>query len=117
MKFTERIVQQLEQAEAVDGVAGPLADVVGKVFPAGPVKDFLSGTWLDHPLHPAAVAIPIGTLVSVSALDFLGGDKGGKARRRLLALGILSSLPAAAAGASDWSDTTEGEKRIGLVHA
>src|SRR2546423_14250468 len=98
MKSTERFVQTIERAESVDQVGGPLADAVGKLLPAGPVKDALTGTWLDHPLHPALVAVPIGLFAGVSALDGIGGDPGGRARRRLVGLGLLSALPAAGAG-------------------
>ncbi len=39
------------------------------------------------------------------------------ASRRLIGLGVLSSLPAAATGLSDWGDTQGAERRVGLVHA
>jgi nitrite reductase/ring-hydroxylating ferredoxin subunit len=35
----------------------------------------------------------------------------------LVGLGVLSALPAAATGASDWIDTTGREQRVGVVHA
>ena len=35
----------------------------------------------------------------------------------LVGLGVLSAVPAAAAGLSDWSDTDGGSRRVGLVHA
>src|SRR5438270_8923943 len=117
MTATDRLMRQLEEAEAVDPLADPLADLAGRLIPSGPVKDLLSGTWLDHPAHPMAVTLPIGALVSVSLLDFTGGDRGGKARRRLLGLALLSAVPAVAAGAADFSDTDGAERRIGAIHA
>src|SRR5207244_1038100 len=40
-----------------------------------------------------------------------------KAADRLIALGVLSALPTAAAGAADWSELDPPELRAGLVHA
>src|SRR5207248_5540286 len=47
----------------------------------------------------------------------LGGKRGRAAADLLLAIGIVSSVPTAAAGLSDWSDTYGEETRVGLVHA
>jgi nitrite reductase/ring-hydroxylating ferredoxin subunit len=51
------------------------------------------------------------------AVDLLGGRKGEKAADRLVALGVLSALPTAAAGLADWSDTIGEDRRLGLAHA
>jgi nitrite reductase/ring-hydroxylating ferredoxin subunit/uncharacterized membrane protein len=81
------------------------------------VKDALSGTWLGHPLHPMLTDLPIGFWTSAFTLDFVGGPAARKASTRLVALGLLSTVPAALAGASDWADTSGQERRIGLAHA
>jgi nitrite reductase/ring-hydroxylating ferredoxin subunit len=47
----------------------------------------------------------------------VGGDDTGHAAELLVALGLLASVPTAAAGLSDWADTQDGERRVGLVHA
>jgi nitrite reductase/ring-hydroxylating ferredoxin subunit/uncharacterized membrane protein len=112
-----QVMERLERVEALDGVAGPLQNVLGKAIKAGPVKDALSGTWLGHPVHPLLIVVPIGTWVSATVLDLLGGAGSRKAADRLLGLGILSALPTAATGASDWVDTWGAERRIGLLHA
>lgn len=52
-----------------------------------------------------------------SALDCTAGRSGDKAARRLVALGVLTALPTAAAGASDWSNSYGAGQRVGLVHA
>jgi hypothetical protein len=52
-----------------------------------------------------------------AALDWTGGRRASKAARRLVGLGTLASVPAAASGASDWSETYAAEQRVGLVHA
>ncbi len=110
-------VSKLEDATALDPVANALARVLGKLAPTGPVKDAASGTPVGHPLHPSLVTVPIGAWVSASVLDLVGGKKSRPAAKKLVALGILSALPTAYAGASDWVDTLGAERRVGLVHA
>ena len=90
-----------------------LRDVLG----SGPVKDALSGTWLGHPLHPLLTDLPIGFWTSAFTLDLLGGRHSRRAATRLVAWGVLTAIPTAASGASDWSDTSGPERRVGLVHA
>jgi nitrite reductase/ring-hydroxylating ferredoxin subunit/uncharacterized membrane protein len=110
-------VERLESAEVLDQPAEILSGLISKVVPPGPIKDLLSGTLIGHPVHPMLVTVPIGAWVSVSVLDFVGGKGSRDAARKLVALGALSALPAAATGASDWSDTLGAERRVGLVHA
>lgn len=113
----DRMIERLEQAEGLDAVAKPLAELVQRAVAPQPVRDFLSGTWLGHSLHPLLTDIPIGAWVSATALDLVGGRSSRRAARRLVGLGILAALPTAAAGANDWSDTMGGPQRVGLVHA
>lgn len=112
-----RLVERVEATEWIDVVADPVQGVVDTVIPRGPWKDLLSGTWLGHPLHPLLIAGPIGFWTSATLLDLLGGKKSRKAATRLVGLGVVSALPTAAAGASDWADTTGAAKRVGLLHA
>jgi len=112
MKTTERMAGLIESAPVIDLVADPVSGWVARLLSGGRVKDFLSGTWLGHPLHPMAVGVPIGALAGVSALDLVpAGDEA--ARRRLIGLGIVAAPPAAAAGAAGWSDTEGGARRVG----
>src|SRR6476646_4157711 len=110
----ERLVAAVETNTTLDAPADRLQKLTGAI-PAGPVKDALSGTAIGHPLHPVLVTIPIGAVASAIALDLTGGDR--DASRRLIGLGILSALPTAATGLSDWGDTEGAERRVGLVHA
>ena len=71
--------------------------------------------WLGHPLHPLLVQAPVGTWLSASILDLSGG--GQKAARRLAAAGLMAAVPAAVAGAADWSEQHEQQMRVGVVHA
>src|SRR5436190_1492758 len=41
---------------------------------------------------------------------------GRPAARRLVGFGILAALPTAATGLSDWHDTYDGPRRLGVAH-
>ncbi|HEV3363600.1 MAG TPA: Rieske 2Fe-2S domain-containing protein, partial [Acidimicrobiia bacterium] len=47
----------------------------------------------------------------------LGGERFEDAVETLVGLGIVSAVPTASAGLSDWSETYGEERRIGLAHA
>lgn len=111
------LARQIEKAEGLDKIGDPVAKVVPKLFPHGPVKDLLSGTWLGHSLHPVLTDLPIGTWLSATLLDLVGGEDSREAAERLIAIGLLASVPTAASGLSDWSDTMGAERRVGVMHA
>jgi uncharacterized membrane protein len=110
-----QVVDQIEQARALDGVAEAIQRAGRSVLGNGLARRVLTGAPLGHPLHPALVAVPIGSWVSASVLDLTAGDRA--AARRLIGFGCLAALPTAAAGAADWLGTTGPERRVGLVHA
>jgi nitrite reductase/ring-hydroxylating ferredoxin subunit/uncharacterized membrane protein len=112
-----RLVAQLGEVSALDGVAGAVRERVADLVGTGPLKDALSGTWLGHAAHPMLTDLPIGFWTSAFMLDLLGGRRSRRAAARLVALGVLAAVPAAATGASDWSDTTGPNRRVGFVHA
>lgn len=115
----EPLIEAIDGAEVLDRVATPLSEAVRSVLAPGAVKDALSGTWLGHPLHPVLTDVVVGSLLSASALDLLGGQSLETARARLIGLGIVAYAPTAASGASDWLDATSDPrvKREGVVHA
>ncbi|HUP84172.1 MAG TPA: Rieske (2Fe-2S) protein [Acidimicrobiales bacterium] len=112
-----RLPDAIESASFLDAPADALMQAVSKAIPSGPLKDVVSGTWLGHPLHPALTDLPIGFWTSAWILDLIGGRRSANAARMLVGLGIASAIPTAVSGASDWADTAEPEKRVGLVHA
>jgi nitrite reductase/ring-hydroxylating ferredoxin subunit/uncharacterized membrane protein len=107
-------LDKLEDLTALDAVASPLSRAVAGVIRPGPLEDALHGTWLGHPLHAALVQLPIGCFLSATLLDLLGGDE--RSADLLAGVGLVSSLPAAAAGATDWSKCNPSTQRVGLVH-
>jgi nitrite reductase/ring-hydroxylating ferredoxin subunit/uncharacterized membrane protein len=111
----ELLAGALERATVLDAPADLLQRLTSRLLPTGSVKDLLSGTPIGHPLHPALVVVPIGSVVGATVLDVTGGDR--SAARTLVGLGIVSAVPAAVTGLSDWADTGGAERRLGLVHA
>jgi nitrite reductase/ring-hydroxylating ferredoxin subunit/uncharacterized membrane protein len=113
------LAERLGAAAVLDQPAEAVAKWARGVIPKGPVKDVLSGVPLGHAGHPLMTDVPIGTWTSAAILDLVGGEQSRAAARRLIATGILASLPTAASGVNDWADTTPASdevRRIGAVH-
>ncbi|HEX9969959.1 MAG TPA: DUF2231 domain-containing protein [Acidimicrobiales bacterium] len=110
-------------AERIEGEAAldPLVSAVDAVLPGsfreGEVRDMLGGRWLGHALHPMLTDFPLGAWMSASLLDLIGGKSSRTASRRLVGFGILAAVPTAVTGASDWTQGTQQERRVGVVHA
>ena len=112
-----RLLARLVAAQ--DGWAKPLGDFnhrwLSALFgPIRPIKDFLNGTWLGHPLHPAATDLPIGALLLTVILDVLGQPA---AADIALVATILFMLAAAVSGAADYVDTEAETRNRATVHA
>ena len=117
MKIAKRLdalAGSIERAEVLDPAADMIASVAKKIFGQRTVTTLASGTPIGHPLHPLLVAIPIGSWISAAVFDLLRDEEGA---RRLIGLGVLAAAPSAATGVSDWTSTSGGERRVGLVHA
>src|SRR5947208_17180514 len=116
----EPLVARIEGEKALDSVGKPIGKAVRDAVSSSGLKDTLSGTWLGHALHPMLTDVVIGSFVSATLLDVLGGDDDGTASERLIAVGLAAYAPTALTGANDWADTEpadEGVRRVGLVHA
>lgn len=113
----EQIADRIERSEVLDPVAKIARRVGSPLAKPSRLRDLLSGQPLGHPLHPAAVLVTGGALLSATVLDLIGGAAGRPAARRLIAVGLASAPATALAGWTDWLDTEQAESRIGLVHA
>ncbi len=106
-----RVLERILDAQA--GWAKPLGDwvhglaaaIFGRMLP---IRDFLAGTWLGHPLHALLTDVPIGALTLVIVLDVVGQPV---AADVALLIGVLTMLAAAIAGYADYS-TTDGRARV-----
>jgi nitrite reductase/ring-hydroxylating ferredoxin subunit/uncharacterized membrane protein len=112
-RLVDRAAEAVERATVLDAPSEAIDTFVSRL-PAGSIKDLLSGVPVGHALHPALVAVPIGALSGAVVLDLTGREQ--SAARTLVGLGLLSSVPAALAGLTDWSDTRGAERRVGLAH-
>jgi nitrite reductase/ring-hydroxylating ferredoxin subunit/uncharacterized membrane protein len=113
-KVLEGLADRIERAEVLDPPAAWLSGVAQKVLNRRGIIDLVSGTPIGHSLHPLFVAIPIGAWTSAVVFYVLGDED---AARTLTGIGLLAAWPSAVTGASDWSYTDGGERRIGFVHA
>jgi nitrite reductase/ring-hydroxylating ferredoxin subunit/uncharacterized membrane protein len=94
-----------------DWLHGVTAAIFGRMLP---VRDFLAGTWLGHPVHALLTDVPIGALTMVIVLDVIGQPT---AADVALLIGVLSMLASALAGYADYS-TTDGRARVrATVHS
>jgi hypothetical protein len=96
-------IDALESVEALDEAALKLAGAVSNAVPVGVPRDALAGTWLGHPLHPVLTDVVIGTFLSATLLDLLGGHDTGRASERLIEVGLVSAAPTVASGLTDWA--------------
>jgi nitrite reductase/ring-hydroxylating ferredoxin subunit len=116
----ERLIERIESIDVFDRPAKALSRMLSDVLGPGPFKDAVSGTSLGHAVHPMLTDVVIGSFLSATALDLIGGDDSGEASERLIALGIAAYPPTAFTGASDWADGSVGNdsmRRVGIVHA
>ncbi len=111
------LIRPLERWAVLDPAGEWLASKVVGLLGNGRAKDLLSGTFIGHALHPVLTDVPIGALTAATAFDLFGGDGGGSTADALTVLGLLAVPPTAISGLSDWSDTVDGDRRLGLVHA
>ena len=116
-KVVEAGIRRLEEAEGLDGLAVRLQNVVSKATSPRGIKNLLSGVWLAHPVHPPLTDLTIGAFTSAALLDAIPGLRAERAVDMLIGTGLLSVVPTAATGANDWTDTRDGTRRVGLVHA
>lgn len=82
--------------------------------PMLPIRDFLNGRWLGHPLHAAITDIPIGLLVGAVILDLVGQPT---AADITLVATVLTMLAAALSGMADYSDTDGTALTRATLHA
>jgi len=114
---TARLILDLPATwRILDKPAALLRNAIHALVPGRRTRDLLHGSWLGHPLHPALAQIPLGMYMASAVLDFLPG-RHKHVTDILIGLGVLSSVPAALAGAVDYAEGHEEQQRTGLVHA
>jgi nitrite reductase/ring-hydroxylating ferredoxin subunit len=109
------MLDRLSEVSTFDKSLESARTAVNKVLRPQALKDLLHGTWLGHPLHPVIAMVPVGTWLSAGILDLLPPTR--PAATALISTGVAASLPAAMAGAADWSEQDDAVRRLGAVHA
>lgn len=82
--------------------------------PIRPIKDFLNGTWLGHPVHSALTDVPIGALTVALVLDIAGQRV---AADVALLVAILTIVGAAVTGLADYTDIDGTARMRATVHS
>ncbi len=110
-----KLIDRLENATALDPIVKRVKSVVDAALRPRWLRDVLHGVPLGHPVHPLAVQVPLGTWVSAAVLDAVPGTE--RAARMLIGVGVVSAVPTAVAGYTDWSKLHEQQLRVGVVHS
>jgi len=83
-------------------------------------RNFLNGTWLGEPLHVVLTDAPIGAWTMALLFDGLelitNRREFALAADASIAIGLVSAVGAAVAGAVDWSDVDPPARRVGMIH-
>jgi hypothetical protein len=111
----DTIMEAISASEALDRPA----DAVASVGRRGP-RDLArkAQELLGHPIHPAFSDLPIGFWTSAWCLDLLPGrTANATAVRRLIGLGLLSTVPTVVSGVGDAADLPRRERRLAAAHA
>ncbi|MBK1783773.1 Rieske 2Fe-2S domain-containing protein [Prauserella cavernicola] len=108
-------IARLAEQRRLDRAAALLRVTGEKVLRSRRLRDTLHGVWLGHPLHPALVQAPMGAFVSSAVADACRG--GAPVADALIRVGLVTSLPAAAAGTADYLKGHEEQQRVAVVHA
>lgn len=123
--MAEQVANLIEKQEWLEPIASGLQTAVAKTFEAAgpvgrPVKNFLHGTWLGHPLHPVLTDVPLGAWTAGLILDLFDSfdERGGYKRGAdaALTIGLAGAALAALAGLTDWRETDGQARRLGVAH-
>src|SRR5215212_1489272 len=109
------ILDRVADVQAFDKIIEPARRAVLAALRPPALKDFLHGTWLGHPLHPVLVQVPVGSWLSAGLLDAVPPLR--PAATAMIGTGVVAAVPAALAGAADWSEQGPGVRRLGALHA
>jgi nitrite reductase/ring-hydroxylating ferredoxin subunit/uncharacterized membrane protein len=113
----ERLLERVERSKLLDRAGNIIGTAFVKVVRPGPFKEFISGSWLAHPVHPMLTDIPIGAWTGAFVFDLRGDEASHRAADALIGVGVLTALPTAVTGLSDLADVTESDQRtVGTAH-
>jgi nitrite reductase/ring-hydroxylating ferredoxin subunit/uncharacterized membrane protein len=82
--------------------------------PIRPIKDFLNGTWLGHPVHAVVTDVPIGALTVSIIADLIGQPLVADVT---MLVGVLAMVASAVTGAADYTDVHGKAGNRATVHS
>ena len=115
----------IDRQRWLEPVADFLQKVVGGFYkllgaPGHGLKTFIHGTWLGHPLHPVITDIPLGAWTLAVLFDiiylFNRTTTWTAAADLSIIIGVVAALAAAVTGYTDWNETIDRERRVGVAH-
>jgi nitrite reductase/ring-hydroxylating ferredoxin subunit len=114
--LADRLAEGAWLDRVADAVQPRVASVLGR---SERIRDLLDGRWLGAPLHPVMTDVPVGAWTASVVLDAVGGRSAETARAAdpALAIAVVSAIPTAAAGLSDWTHLRGQERRVATLHA
>ena len=109
---TNKLVETIGDVKSIQNAAEPIQKLVRDTL-QGPIKNFLHGTWLGHPVHPVLTDIPVGAWTAALFYDLAGEEK---AADIAIGVGLIGAVGSAVTGLTDWSETDDRARSIGLIH-
>lgn len=118
------LTELIENQPALDAAEG-LQETIGKAFEAGgepaqKLKNFLNGTWLGHPLHPALTDVPIGAWTVALVFDAIDAARGREdlaaGADAAIGIGLVGAAGAAFTGIADWQGSGQRAPKTGMLH-
>ncbi len=112
-----RFLTALEHAEALDRYVDAAAPAVQRLVARERMRALFNGDATGIPLHVILKDLPFGAWFMAQFLDLFRDPGTRQAATRLVALGLVSSVPAAVTGWAEWFRTGRPKRRVGIVHA
>jgi len=119
----QSLVEALGEQDWLDQVGNTVQPIIDRALMTTggqPVKDFLHGVWLGHPLHPVLTDVPLGAWTVAVVLDALDEIKGcddyARGAEAAVTIGLAGAVGAAVTGITDWEHLDRQPRRVGLLH-
>jgi uncharacterized membrane protein len=122
---SETAIDLIARQDWLERTAEAVQPLVVNTFEAGgtagrKIKDFLHGAWFGHPLHPAITDVPLGAWTVALVFDLMaeGNERKecARASETAVVIGLIGAVGSAVTGLTDWSDTGDRARRVGMMH-
>jgi nitrite reductase/ring-hydroxylating ferredoxin subunit/uncharacterized membrane protein len=121
--ITERLERIFIGSRFIQAFAKGLQQPMDKFFlqgPGRPLKLFLNGAWLEHPVHPLVTDVVVGAWTLAILFDLLALllrlPGLGVASAIAVGLGVLAAIASIITGLMDWMDIDPDELAVGVTH-